>query len=103
MPLQQVQQPQQNMHASQGRPSPAPTVPPTKQYTDSGQPIQFYVRAIYKYDAQSPEEFSFQKDDVLAVTETEEDGWWHGFVVGSEGAGRSGGDIFPSNFVTLLE
>jgi len=42
-------------------------MPPTGQYTEAGQPILFYVKAIYKYDAASAEEFSFQKDDVIGV------------------------------------
>ena len=85
------------------RPSSAAAGPPTNQYTESGQSIQFYVRAIYKYEAQSPEEFSFQKDDVICVVDTAEDGWWTGELLDPDRAARSGGTSFPSNFVTLLE
>ena len=77
--------------------------PPADQYTESGRPILFSVRAIYKYDAQSPEEFSFQKDDVICVVDTAEDGWWTGELLDPDRARRSGGNVFPSNFVTLLE
>ena len=70
---------QSNAPPPQQQPSPAPVAPsqqplsassarpPTGQYTESGHPILFYVKAIYKYDASSPEEFSFQKDDVIGV------------------------------------
>lgn len=72
-PAQQYQQPppaqQATTNASQQPLQAPPTqnMPPTGQYTESGQPILFYVKAIYKYDAASPEEFSFQKDDVIGV------------------------------------
>lgn len=77
--------------------------PPLKQYTETGLPILFCVKAVYKYDAQTPEEFSFQKDDIICVTETDEDGWWKGELLDPERAKRSGGNVFPSNFVNLLE
>lgn len=71
-PAQQYSQPppaQQAASATQQPLQAPPThhMPPTGQYTEAGQPILFYVKAIYKYDAASPEEFSFQKDDVIGV------------------------------------
>jgi hypothetical protein len=79
-PYQQPQQQQQQPPATQApvqqatnpsqQPLQAPPshhIPPTGQYTEAGQPILFYVKAIYKYDATSAEEFSFQKDDVIGV------------------------------------
>lgn len=74
-PAQQYQQPpsaaqQQAPSNATQQPLQAPPthhMPPTGQYTETGQPILFYVKAIYKYDAASAEEFSFQKDDVIGV------------------------------------
>lgn len=64
--------------------------PPTGQYTETGQPILFYVRifasltdsrtaliafpqvnALFDYAATSAEEFSFSTGDVIAVTGTD--------------------------------
>ena len=33
---------------------------------------------MYNYEAQIPEEFSFQADDIIAVFATDPDGWWNG-------------------------
>ncbi|ORY69424.1 hypothetical protein BCR35DRAFT_354596 [Leucosporidium creatinivorum] len=112
-PYQQQQQPQQQgqfqQHQQQQQyaqpqqqPAPAPAQspagPPTGQYTDEGKPILFYVNAIYDYAAASAEEFSFSLGDVIAVTDTDPDGWWKGNKVGVTG----GGKLFPSNFTELL-
>ncbi|GAA6019994.1 hypothetical protein JCM10207_006752 [Rhodosporidiobolus poonsookiae] len=72
--------------------------PPTGQYTESGQPILFYVNALYDYAATSAEEFSFSTGDVIAVTGTDADGWWQGNRVGDVGPSK----LFPSNFTELL-
>lgn len=69
-PPPQIQQQQPTQHVATQQPLQAPpstNLPPTGQYTEAGQPILFYVKAIYKYDATSAEEFSFQKDDVIGV------------------------------------
>lgn len=58
------------------------------------------VKALYDYDATIDEEFSFKAGDVIGVTETEEDGWWQGELVGVRS--RIGG-TFPSNFSTQLD
>ncbi|GAA5990288.1 hypothetical protein JCM11641_006388 [Rhodosporidiobolus odoratus] len=96
-PQQQQQQQQQQQHAR------APSVasvragsggapPPTGQYTETGQPILFYVNALFDYAASSAEEFSFSTGDVIAVTDTDPDGWWKGNRVGDVGDSR----LFPS-------
>ncbi|GAA5941533.1 hypothetical protein JCM3775_005103 [Rhodotorula graminis] len=98
-PVQQqpVQQP-----AQQARPpsvaGQAQQPPPTGQHTETGQPILFYVNALYDYAATSAEEFSFSTGDVIAVTGTDPDGWWHGQRVGDPGSSK----LFPSNFTELL-
>ncbi|GAA5894310.1 hypothetical protein JCM6882_007627 [Rhodosporidiobolus microsporus] len=79
-------------------PGQAPNPPPTGQYTESGQPILFYVNALYDYTATSSEEFSFSQADVIAVTATDPDGWWQGSRVGDSGPSK----VFPSNFTELL-
>ncbi|BGP49763.1 formin-binding protein [Rhodotorula kratochvilovae] len=72
--------------------------PPTGQHTESGQPILFYVNALYDYAASSAEEFSFSTGDVISVTGTDPDGWWYGQRVGDPGPSK----LFPSNFTELL-
>ncbi|GAA5888073.1 hypothetical protein JCM16303_001493 [Sporobolomyces ruberrimus] len=69
-----------------------PPPPPTGQYTDQGQPIIFYVNALFDYRAASNEEFSFSQGDVIAVTATDPDGWWQGSRVGDQGPSK----LFPS-------
>lgn len=60
------------------------------------------VRAMYAYKATIPEEFSFEEDDIIAVTQTNNDGWWLGELM-DEQRRHLGGNIFPSNFVDLLK
>lgn len=52
-------------------------VPPTRQCTDDGRGVPFYVKALYDYTATIPEEFDFQAGDI-AVAATPEDVWWSG-------------------------
>ncbi|PWN50900.1 hypothetical protein IE53DRAFT_386791 [Violaceomyces palustris] len=75
--------------------------PPTGQFSDSGKPILFYVKALYDYSATMEEEFSFTAGDIIAVTHTEADGWWQGELL-DEARRRPGANTFPSNFVVLL-
>eukprot|EP00698_Gefionella_okellyi_P023236 TRINITY_DN786_c0_g1_i1.p1 TRINITY_DN786_c0_g1~~TRINITY_DN786_c0_g1_i1.p1 ORF type:complete len:887 (-),score=215.12 TRINITY_DN786_c0_g1_i1:55-2715(-) len=64
----------------------APIQPQTTKYV-------CWVKAIYDYAAQEPEELSFKENDVFGVTEkTEPEGWWAGELGGKKGQ-------FPSNFV----
>lgn len=119
-PPAQQQQPQQQQQWSQPAPSstPAPQVhaapqppvaaappaqapAPTGQYSDAGKPILFYVKAMYDYSASSEEEFSFTTGDIIAVTQTDSDGWWQGELL-DEARRRRGANTFPSNFTTLL-
>ncbi|WFC97782.1 formin-binding protein [Malassezia yamatoensis] len=80
--------------------APAPR-PPTGQYSEAGEPILFYVKALYDYAATMPEEFSFTAGDIIAVTHTEPDGWWQGELL-DEARRVPGANTFPSNFVVLL-
>lgn len=108
-------------------PSPQPPRaqhPPTCSYTDDGKPILFYgtsysflhrlrilrdaslllstsVKALYDYGATIDEEFDFQAGDIIAVTETPEDGWWSGELL-DEARKQPGRHVFPSNFVCLF-
>ncbi|WFD36295.1 formin-binding protein [Malassezia cuniculi] len=75
--------------------------PPTGQYSENGEPILFYVKALYDYAATMPEEFSFTAGDIIAVTHTEPDGWWQGELL-DENRRVPGANTFPSNFVVLL-
>ncbi|KAF9012600.1 SH3 domain-containing protein [Cyathus striatus] len=77
----------------------APTPPPLPD--QNGRRILFYVTALYDYTATTPEEFDFQQGDVIAVTETPDDGWWSGELL-DEARREEGRNIFPSNFVCLF-
>jgi hypothetical protein len=76
-------------------------VPPTGQYLDDGSGVLFYVKAMYNYTATIDEEFDFQDGDIIAVTSTPEDGWWHGVLL-DDTRRIPGRTVFPSNFVTLF-
>ncbi|GAA5954570.1 hypothetical protein JCM3765_003814 [Sporobolomyces pararoseus] len=99
-PYQQQQPQQQQQQAQHGRAASVASVragsvpppPPTGQYTEQGQPIIFYVNALFDYRAASNEEFSFSQGDVIAVTATDPDGWWQGLRVGDQGPSK----LFPS-------
>ncbi|THG99233.1 hypothetical protein EW026_g3064 [Hermanssonia centrifuga] len=73
------------------------------KYTDDGRPILFYVKALYDYQATIDEEFDFQADDIIAVTETPEDGWWSGELQIEKKKRQPGRHIFPSNLVSRHE
>ncbi|CAE6443076.1 unnamed protein product [Rhizoctonia solani] len=75
--------------------------PPTGQYLDDGSGVLFYVKAMYNYVASIDEEFDFQEGDIIAVTSTPEDGWWHGVLL-DDTRRIPGRTVFPSNFVTLF-
>ncbi|KAK3724072.1 formin-binding protein [Vermiconidia calcicola] len=66
-----------------------------RQMTKNGQPIVHYARAMYMYQAAIPEELSFAKGDVLAVTRHQDDGWWEAEVMGKSGAPG----LVPSNYL----
>ncbi|XP_063545212.1 intersectin-2 isoform X3 [Cydia strobilella] len=54
------------------------------------------VIALYPYTAQNADELSFEKDDIIAVTDRSQDpAWWQGELRGMTG-------LFPSNYVTKL-
>lgn len=82
-------------------PQPTPAEPLTGQYTESGQGVLFYVRALYDYKATIDEEFDFQAGDIIAVTATPEDGWWTGELL-DDSRRIPGKNTFPSNFVCLF-
>ncbi|RUS22260.1 hypothetical protein BC937DRAFT_89863 [Endogone sp. FLAS-F59071] len=58
-------------------------------------PAQEYVRVLYDFKGQSPEELSLRTGDVITLTSRGEDGWWEGTL-----NGRSG--IFPENYVEKM-
>lgn len=59
------------------------------------------VKALYDYAATIDEEFDFQAGDIIAVTDTPEDGWWSGELL-DEARRQGGRHVFPSNFVCLF-
>ncbi|EME41139.1 hypothetical protein DOTSEDRAFT_155824 [Dothistroma septosporum NZE10] len=66
-----------------------------RQVTKDGRPILHYARAMYMYQAAIPEELSFTKGDILAVTRHQDDGWWEAEVVGK----NSPLGLVPSNYL----
>jgi hypothetical protein len=99
-PQAQQQQPVMQHQVPPSR-SNAQAAPPTGQFSDTGKPILFYVKALYDYNATTDEEFSFTAGDVIAVWETNPDGWWLGELL-DDARRRGGANTFPSNFVSLL-
>ncbi|KAK2463074.1 hypothetical protein APHAL10511_004729 [Amanita phalloides] len=85
---------------NRAREPPAPVQPPVP-VTEAGNRILFLVRALYDYKATIDEEFDFQADDIIAVTETPDDGWWSGELL-DEARREPGRHIFPSNYVCLF-
>ena len=85
-----------------------------RQYTKDGRPILHYckyqplmlpahnsmltesaARAMYLYQAAIPEELSFVKGDILAVTRHQDDGWWEAEVMGK----NAPPGLVPSNYL----
>ncbi|KAK8870004.1 hypothetical protein IAR55_000574 [Kwoniella newhampshirensis] len=75
---------------------PPPNTAPTGQWSTTGLPVLFYVKALYDYSASSAVEFDFQAGDIIAVTSTPEDGWWSGELL-DEARRIPGRTDFPSN------
>lgn len=94
-------QPPISQQAAAAIPSNIQSAPPTRQFNDVGKPILFYVTALYDYQATTDEEFSFTTNDIIAVWETNPDGWWMGELL-DDARRRPGANTFPSNFVSLL-
>lgn len=82
-------------------PPDVPEMPPMRRPEHLGGRILFYVKALYDYTATTEEEFDFQAGDVIAVSETPDDGWWTGELL-DENRRVEGRSIFPSNFVCLF-
>lgn len=55
---------------------------------------------MYMYQRAIPEELSFAKGDILAITRHQDDGWWEAEVVGKDepGIGPRYG-LVPSNYL----
>ncbi|KAF8627658.1 hypothetical protein AX15_004350 [Amanita polypyramis BW_CC] len=79
---------------------PTPPQPPVP-VTEAGNRILFLVKALYDYRATIDDEFDFQAGDIIAVTETPDDGWWSGELL-DEARREPGRHIFPSNYVCLF-
>ncbi|KAF8633321.1 hypothetical protein AX17_004494 [Amanita inopinata Kibby_2008] len=93
-------QPLPAIPGSRGQEPPLPTHPPIP-VTDAGNKILFLVKALYDYKATIDEEFDFQVGDIIAVTQTPDDGWWSGELL-DEARREPGRHIFPSNYVCLF-
>lgn len=81
---------------SSGRTSGRTTPVLSKMDTLPSETVIDKVIALYPYTAQNADELSFEKDDIIAVTDRSQDpAWWQGELRGMTG-------LFPSNYVTKL-
>ncbi|RVE46411.1 hypothetical protein evm_008945 [Chilo suppressalis] len=81
---------------STGRTSGRTTPVLSKMDTLPAETVIDKVIALYPYTAQNADELSFEKDDIIAVTDRSQDpAWWQGELRGMTG-------LFPSNYVTKL-
>ncbi|CAG4980589.1 unnamed protein product [Parnassius apollo] len=81
---------------STGRASGRTTPVLSKMDTVPSETVIDKVIALYPYTAQNADELSFEKDDIIAVTDRSQDpAWWQGELRGMTG-------LFPSNYVTKL-
>ncbi|KAF9523831.1 hypothetical protein CPB83DRAFT_862173 [Crepidotus variabilis] len=64
--------------------------------------VLFYVKALYDYKAAAPEDLEFKAGDVIAVTKTQEGGWWTGELFSGDQSIKAETKVFPSNFVSLF-
>ncbi|XP_026724508.1 intersectin-1-like isoform X2 [Trichoplusia ni] len=81
---------------SSGRTSGRTTPVLSKMDTLPAETVIDKVIALYPYAAQNADELSFEKDDIIAVTDRSQDpAWWQGELRGMTG-------LFPSNYVTKL-
>ncbi|CAH1761505.1 3370_t:CDS:10 [Entrophospora sp. SA101] len=56
-----------------------------------------FVKVLYDYEAQVPEELTIKEGDVIEITDRNvADGWWEGKLNGVTGQ-------FPANYVTLMD
>lgn len=54
---------------------------------------------MYNYTAAIPEEQSFHKGDILAVSRLQDDGWWEAQVTESVKGSIGGVGLVPSNYL----
>ncbi|TPX33420.1 hypothetical protein SeMB42_g07485 [Synchytrium endobioticum] len=71
----------------------SPALPPR-----SGTSLLKQVKVTFDFDAESPDEMSIRKGDIINVVTEIDEGWWEGEM--ADGAGRQG--MFPSNYVEVM-
>ncbi|PVU99947.1 hypothetical protein BB559_000266 [Furculomyces boomerangus] len=83
------------------------TTPNTRQNVggivvpDENKPVMMYVKALYDYDAEAPEELSLTENCVVSVHVTNIDGWWEGEITDPK-TGVTKRGLFPSNYTEPL-
>lgn len=82
----------------------AATATATGKVTDRGEAVQFFVIAMYDYEARTPQQFSFTRGDIIGVTATAASGWWSGELLDESRRAAFGSTAtsFPSNYCALL-
>jgi len=53
------------------------------------------ARAIFDFNAEADDEVSFARGDLVKITDTSDDSWWHGVKGEEEG-------VFPANYVQVI-
>ncbi|KAI9892169.1 MAG: hypothetical protein M1814_001627 [Vezdaea aestivalis] len=61
----------------------------------------FKVKAVYDYSSAHDEDLSFPIEQIISVTEEEDDDWYFGHYTDTAGAKQEG--LFPRNFVEKME
>lgn len=64
-------------------------------------PVLFRVKALFEYSSPHDDDLSFPVDQIIAVTENDDDDWYGGEYVDESGVKKEG--IFPRNFVEKYE
>jgi myosin-1 len=78
----------QNKQVGAGQPQP----PPPKVQQPPAQPAKPMAKALYPYTGATPEELSFQENDMIAILKKDPGGWWEGELRGKRG-------WIPANYV----
>lgn len=70
-------------------------IPGTKKVMETSEDLMM-VKANYNFAAESENEISLRKGDIIKVTKHIDEGWWIGTCNGKNG-------MFPSNYVSIIE
>ncbi|KAI9009502.1 hypothetical protein BC832DRAFT_369645 [Gaertneriomyces semiglobifer] len=64
---------------------------------------KFVTYALWPYEAQTEEELSFQENDILLVTDVEDEGWWIAVPKSADTFGDAKRGLVPTSYLQELE